>query len=370
MCELKRSLYGLKVSPKRWYLRFTEVMKNMMFEIYPFQSTLFIWREREKFAILLLYVDDILLTSNCETKMEEIKNELLKEFELSDLGEPKKFLGIEITKGENGSYLLHQHRFIETVLNRFGMNNAKAKQNCTPMITNDSASKAESDIKLKRSNLKEIPYRQAIGSLLYLSNGTRPDITYAVNVLSRKQSNFNQEDWAKVKRVLRYLNNTKQYGLSIKGCGEGITCYPDASLGISDEKGESTSGYAIFLFGDLISWRTKKQIHVSLSSAEAEFVAMSLACRELANVSEMSKRLVKTKIVPIVYEDNKAATEESTTLKHLVNLCYHYVRFEARCNSIKIEWIRSDEQIGDFFTKALANPKFKYFRSKLMGRIH
>jgi len=178
----------------------------------------------------------------------------------------------------------------------------------------------------------------------------------------------------KSKTSTSLLSSTRDLGLLITGSGDGIKCYPDASLGISDEKGESTSGCAIFLFGDLISWRTKKQTHVSLSSAEAEFVAMSLACRELANVSEMCKRLIKTKMVPIVYEDNKAAielaqTEELTTLKHLVNLCYHYVRFEARCNSIKIEWINSNQQIGDFFTKALANPKFRFFRNKLMGIV-
>lgn len=86
----------------------------------------------------------------------------------------------------------------------------------------------------------------------------------------------------------------------------------------------------------------------------------------------MCKRLIKVNTVPVVYKDNKAAielaqTKESTTLKHLVNLCYHYVQFEARCNSIKISWISSDKQIGDFFTKALANPKYKYFRNKLMN---
>ena len=175
VCELKRSLYGLKVSPKRWYLRFTEVMKNMMFETYPFQSTLFVWRERERFAILLLYVDDILLTSNCEMKMNEIKTRLMKEFEVTDLGEPKKFLGIEILRREDGTTLLHQRKFIETVLKRFKMSDAKMKQNITPMRSNDLASKIQLKAKNEYSNLKEILYRQAIGlSLIHISEPTRP----------------------------------------------------------------------------------------------------------------------------------------------------------------------------------------------------
>jgi hypothetical protein len=166
---------------------------------------------------------------------------------------------------------------------------------------------------------------------LYLSNGTRPDITYAVNILARRQSGFTYRDWEKVKRVLRYLAATRNYGLTYRGNGEGtsIECYPDASLGMNDPHGESTSGYVIYLFGDLISWRTKKQSHVALSSAEAEFVAMSLACRELANVNEMCRSIFKLELKPIIFRDNKAAielaqTEESKTLKHLVNLCYHY----------------------------------------------
>jgi len=129
----------------------------------------------------------------------------MKEFEVTDLGELKKlFLGIEILRREDGTTLLHQCKFIETVLKRFKMSDAKMKQNITPMRSNDLASKIQLKAKNKYSNFKEIPYRQAIGSLLYLSNGTRPDITYTVNVLSRKQSSFDGEDWAKVKRVLRY----------------------------------------------------------------------------------------------------------------------------------------------------------------------
>jgi len=92
-----------------------------------------------------------------------------------------------------------------------------------------------------------VPYREAIGSLLYLANTTRPDITFAVNTLSRKQEDFDSNNWSAVKHIFRYLRGTLGYGIKFSGNEEGITCYLDASLGISDAEGRSTTGYAIKL---------------------------------------------------------------------------------------------------------------------------
>ena len=131
---------------------------------------------------------------------------------------------------------------------------------------------------------------------------------------------------------------------------EGIKSYPDASLGLNDEEGKSTSGYATFMFGDLICWRTKKQNHVALSSAEAEYIAVTLCCRELIAIKEMAKRLLRLNTTPIVYEDNKATieltqTDESKTLNHIVKICYHYARELVMKKEIKIERIYSNTKI-------------------------
>lgn len=140
---------------------------------------------------------------------------------------------------------------------------------------------------------------------------------------------------------------------------------------MNDNEGKSTSGYAIRLFGDLISWRTKRQTHVALSSAEAEFVAMSVASKELKSVNEMNKRILLIPTIPTMYEDNKAAIrlatiEESQTFKHVVNLCYHFVRSEVQSKRLRLEWISTKDQLGDFFTKALPKPLFIKFRNELM----
>lgn len=376
LCELKRSIYGLRVSPKNWYTRFSATMKRLRFAMYPLQSSIFIWREKHKMAILLVYVDDILLASNDLTKIEEVERQLIKEYKLSSMGEPKMFLGIEIERDrKRGIIRLSQTKFIENILKRFKLDSAKDVIR-TPMASHDQRRRTrESKPKMSENEVRNFPYRQIIGSLLYLQGGTRPDIAYAVNVLSRKQSNYDAYDCVEVKRILRYLKATKNLGLEyrreVRKEEEGIRCYVDASLGSNDEEGHSTSGYSIFLNNDLVIWRTKRQNHVALSSAEAEYVAMSLACRDVVALREMCKRILKEEYLPVLKEDSKPArdlalTEESKTLKHIVKLCYHYVRELARDKEIKIEWISTEEQIADFFTKPLEAGKFYDFRNELI----
>uniref|UniRef100_A0A0A9WGW7 Copia protein n=1 Tax=Lygus hesperus TaxID=30085 RepID=A0A0A9WGW7_LYGHE len=167
---------------------------------------------------------------------------------------------------------ISQQAFTRSIINKFGLANAKIAN--TPMAAKDSEGKKM----VGEESSESVPYRQAIGSLLYLQNCTRPDITYAENVLSLGQSNLDESDWSRVKRVIKYLRGTLNYGLMYRGGGESIVCYPDASLGINDEMGQSTSDFVIALFYDVIGRRTRKQNLVVLFSAEAEFVEMSLAC--------------------------------------------------------------------------------------------
>lgn len=322
-----------------------------------------------------MYVDDILLASNCEEKMREVERELLREYELSSMGETNQFLGMEVERDvEKGIVKITQKQCAMKILRKFNFDKASLHVN-TPMATNDQRSKREVKSYEQKLKVKSFPFCQIIGLLLYLQGGTRPDLTYAVNVLSRKQSNFDEFDCIEVKRVLRYLKTTIDLGLEYRSSGEKlgseVICYVDASLGMNDEEGHSTTGYAIYMYGDLICWRTKRQNHVALSSAEAEYVAMSLACRDVISIVEMMRRILREKYIPVICEDsrpaiNLAETEESKTLKHIVKLCYHYVRELARDKKIKIEWVNTKKQIGDFFTKPLPPDKFRYFRDMLI----
>lgn len=177
--------------------------------------------KKEKLLFLVVYVDDIIMASNDDKKLDEVKSKLSKEFELVSLGEPKEFLSIQINRDiKNKIIELHQEKLITKLLKKFGFNESHPQR--TPMNTlqvNNRKRKMReeenNDESLFNTETKQnYPYRQTVGSLLYLARATRPDITYAVNVLSRYQVNSTENDWKMVKRVFRYLNGTK--GLCLK----------------------------------------------------------------------------------------------------------------------------------------------------------
>ena len=197
--------YGLRVSSRKWYEKFRDALIRLNFTICPFQPCLFIWRKEKQFIIFLLYVDDAIAVFNHKQKMVEVEKRLGKDFEIKNLGSPKKYLGLEMKRNfEDRILYLHQRQFIEKMLKRFKMEGCKEVG--TPMITKEGERKSMRKVrKLKGNNTESIHYREAVGSLLYLSEGTRPDIAYAVNALSKTQNNYTTEDWVKVKRVFRYL---------------------------------------------------------------------------------------------------------------------------------------------------------------------
>src|SRR6266576_6688813 len=243
---------------------------------------------------------------------------------MTELGEVWKFLGLQIERDiVNKTLTIHQTKYIENILKRFEMSDCHAVR--TPIITNAAEKQQiKSKERLVNSNnrkgrkakkilensrgveTKNFPYRETIGSLMYLANGSRPDLTYTVNMLSRKQSNPTWEDWMKVKRVFHYLRGTITRGIVMRGQSEGVQIFTDASLGT--EKGHSMTGILLKLFGDIVFWCSNKQQYVALSSAEAEYVAMSEGCKEVVATVGLLENLFKFNFKPaILYEDNTSA---------------------------------------------------------------
>ncbi|XP_043475030.1 secreted RxLR effector protein 161-like [Leptopilina heterotoma] len=169
------------------------------------------------------------------------------------------------------------------------------------MITRQEANcerrQREEESKIIDEQSLNIPYREAVGSLLYLASATRPDIAFTVNVLSRHQINPTENEWDMVKRVFKYLKGTKSLGLKYLGRQNGLLAYSDASF--ADCKSSvSTCGFIIKLFGDTIAWRVTKQSYVALSTCEAEYVAMSQACQELIAINKSLMRVYNDSLLP------------------------------------------------------------------------
>ena len=258
VCKIHRALYGLRISPKRWYERLTIVLQSIGLKPNDKEPCLFLWRENEKLLILLIYVDDMIIASNKDEKLNDVIAKLEKEFEITNLGEPREFLGITIKHDKiNNIMKLNQEKYINKILKRFKFDESCPKR--TPMITSQVANRER---KLREENYdkqtlvetetkENVPYREVVGSLLYLSNATRPDISFAVNVLSRHQINPKENDWKMVKRVMRYLQGTVHFSLTFKGLEDDIQAYSDASHG-DCKRSLTTCGHLIKIFGNSI----------------------------------------------------------------------------------------------------------------------
>ncbi|XP_036146130.1 secreted RxLR effector protein 161-like [Monomorium pharaonis] len=239
---------------------------------------------------------------------------------MNDLGEPQEFLGMTIKRDkENKHITIVQEKYIDKILKRFGIEEMHPQR--TPMITNQVANRErklreesyEENILNETETLTNVPYKEAVGSLLYLAGATRPDIAFAVNMVSRHQINPTEQDWKMIIRIFRYLKGTKKLGLSYTAKRNDLQAFSDASF--ADCKGSvTTSGYIIQLYGDTISWKTHKQNYVALSTCQAEYVAMSKACKELVAMSQSLKRILYKSPCPMqLWCDNKVA-EASTKI--------------------------------------------------------
>lgn len=210
-----------------------------------------------------------------------------------------------------------------------------------------------------------------VGSLLYLANATRPDIAFATNCLSRKVENPTSEDWRAAKRLVDYLRATLDLGLTYKGVTEEVEMYVDASFASDKEDRKSTTGFIVKFFGDTATWKSKKQGCVATSSAESEYVALAMGCKELIARSELYERVTgKIKLIPVVYEDNRstvclAKSKETGRLRH-VDVSYHFTKSLVEEGRINLQWIYSEEQTADFLTKALKHELFIKCRRKCM----
>ena len=193
------------------------------------------------------------------------------------------------------------------------------------MLTHDRLRKINDEEKENEEEVEDYQYnyREITGKLLFLANATRPDISYAVNVISRNQVNPKKEDWNRVKRVIEYLRGSTEKGLLYKGTKEGMLCFVDADFASDKTDRKSTTGFAIKLFGDTIMWRIKEQECVTTSTTEAEYVALAIASREVMALKGIYERIIgKLPTKPILCEDNRGAylsanSGETKKLQHV-----------------------------------------------------
>jgi hypothetical protein len=282
---------------------------------------------------------------------------------MKDLGNMKKIVGIRITN-EPEKITLDQEEYINDMLIRFKMEDCKPTS--TPMAVKNKGYKED-----ERIFEDEKMYKQLIGSLIYLSNSTRPDICYSVNQLARNMQNPTFENWKQGKRILRYLQGTKQIKLIYKKKKEELCGYSDASYAEDKKDRKSTSGQVFMKNGGAISWKSRKQKIVSLSSMEAEYIALTDATKEGIWLKKMEKELNKENNILTIFEDNQSAIKTANNRIHNdrskhIDVRYHFIRELIEEKKLKLVYCPTQNMIADIMTKALGKIAHERLR-KAMG---
>ena len=371
VCRLQRSLYGLKQASRQWFMKLSGLLTVHGFQQSHSDHSLFLRFNGSVTTMLLVYVDDIILTGNRNSEIQDVITLLDQAFKIKDLGNLKYFLGLEIARSSEGIHL-SQRKYTLDILSDLGM--LGCRPNTTPM---DYSTKLQATTGTPLSAEASSSYRRLIGRLIYLTN-TRPDIAYAVQQLSQYMSSPTNAHLQAAYWVLRYLKGTLGSGIFLSATGTPqLRAFSDSDWAGCQDSRRSTTGFVVYFGSSLISWQSKKQSTVSQSSSEAEYRALASTTCELQWLTYLLQDFQMTFVEPAtIYCDNHSAIRIATNpvfherTKHIEIDC-HVVRQKVTSDHLKLLPVSSSLQLADIFTKALPPAVFQTLCNKLgMLNIH
>ena len=363
VCLLKKAIFGLKQSPRAWFHKFSQLLFTYGFVSTVSDPTVMRKRTPHGCVILAVYVDDIIITGSDNAEVAATKAYLAQHFITRDLSPPRYFLGLEIAYRQ-GKMSICQRKYVLDLLEETGMLGCKPAS--SPMEQNvdwwDNATALLEDAGI---------YRRLVGKLIYLTV-TRPDISYAVSILSQFMQAPRTIHLEGVYRLLAYLKRAPGKGLLYRRQGHlHIEAYSDSGFAGDKEDRKSHGGYATYVGGNLVTWCSQKQSIVSRSSAEAEYRAMADTTAEMLWLRSLLTELGFPPEGPMqMYCDNMAATFIASnatfhmTMKH-IEIDYHFIRQYVVNGTICTPHVASSHQLADIFTKALSGPAYETIGSKL-----
>ncbi|SCZ92933.1 BZ3500_MvSof-1268-A1-R1_C068g00340 [Microbotryum saponariae] len=321
--RLRRSIYGLKQAGRIWNRHIDASLRDLGYTATGTDHCVYSRiDDRRRPHYIALYVDDLLMISPDLAEIERVISGLEQRYGVKRLGPAEYILGIQIRRLEDGSIALSQER----------------PDDPRPFAHRHPGSSTE--------RIRSW-YLQAIGSLLYISLGTRPDIAFAVSYLARFANNPGRRHWIAVKHILRYLRATYRDEL-VYACGEtritGVVGYSDANWGACVDTSVSTMGYVFYIAGSAVSWSSKRQSRVADSTTDAEYLALSHAGKEGIYLSQLLEELP----CPTFAHD---PVRVSGT-RH-IRLREHFVRDMVNRGDISLSHVGTSNMVADIFTKAL-----------------
>jgi len=358
---LTKALYGLRQAPRAWNTKLDGILKGMKFYKCMKEPSVYRKNEGTNLLILAIYVDDLFVTGTNLNMIKRFKFEMSKNFEMSDLGRLTYYLGIEVKQEESG-ITINQEAYARRILKEAGLHNCNPTH--IPMDPGTKLLKAEDEPEIDPTQ-----YQKVVGCLRYLLQ-TRPDMAYAVGVVSRYMQSPRESHDGAIKHILRYLRGTTAYGIKYEKMGQNrIIGYSDSSHNVDLDDGRSTTGHIFYYGSSPITWCSQKQDTVALSSCEAEFMAATAAaCQAIWLQDLLGEIMNKAQEKVVLRVDNKSAIELTKNpvfhgrSKH-IHTRFHFIRNCVENEQVEVEYIPGEKQKADILTKPLARTKFKEMRS-------
>nr|KAJ0196275.1 hypothetical protein LSAT_V11C700361250 [Lactuca sativa] len=361
VCKLTKSLYGLKQAPRKWNEKLCASLFMFGFRQSVSDYSLFIWKVEGSITVLLVYVDDIILTGNSEIELQKVKSFMNSQFLIKDLGTLKYFLRIKVVKFDSG-LCLNQRKYCLELLHEYGMLGCKPVN--TPLETNFVINSDNHDGKNELLENK-IEFQKLIGKLIYLTV-TRPDISYAVQVLSQYMHSPRKSHLNIAFRLLRYLKNSPGKGVALtRSSVLELKGFVDADWAKCLATRRSVSGYMVYLNNCLISWKSRKQSIVSRSSTESEYRALgSITCEIIWILKILFELEVKNLIPASVFCDNSSTINLALNpvfherTKHF-EIDLHFVREKISSGVLKLKLLRLSDRLRVYVVSFdLSEPDF------------
>jgi transposase InsO family protein len=364
---LRRSLYGLRQAPRCWNKRLHKFLISLGFRRLESDHGTYILGSGEEKLLLTVYVDDLLLFCVNEDLINQIKEKLSQNFSMVDFGLADSILGMEITRDwEAGTIFLNQQRYTLEILEKFNYLDCKPKS--TPLESKCRFSSLQcATTQAEKSAMAKRPYRQAIGTLMYLMSCTRPDLASSLSILSRFLDNPGVEHWAGVQRILQYLRGTVSHGILFSRKSHGpFTGFCDSDWAGDIDDRRSTSGWVVMYGGGAVAWQSKKQKAPAQSSCEAEYVSQGMIACEIVWLRNFFSEIEDPVMSPTtIFSDSQSAIHMAQNpvfhdrSKHIA-LKWHLTRSLVESNDLSFVYVDTSRQVADALTKPVPGPKLRF----------
>ena len=364
--KLNKALYGLKQSGRCWNEKVTTFFIKLGFSQSNADNCVFMATFEGKRVYAVLYVDNGFFLSHDTRVLNKLVEIFKSELDIVT-NDFNQFIGVEISR-ENDSIFIHQIKYIDRMLQRFGMTGCDIVK--TP---------ADPCVRLVRhigTCSLDVPYREAVGSLLFLAMVSRPDIAYAVGVVSRYLDNYDKSHWNAVRRIMSYLKGTRDYGLLFPRNNDSDTPmlvgFSDSDYAADVDTRRSTTGYLFMISGGCVTWSSKRQSIVTLSTTEAELVAACEACKEAIWLRKLLSDIEHGCVKPTILNvDNQSSirliknSEFHRRSKH-IDVRYRYISEKLREGAVRPKYVSTYDQYVDIFTKVLPYNTLSELRERML----